>query len=190
MVASASSPGHLVTNGMSYRARDGLNINGGLLVGITPEDFSSSDVLAGVQFQAQWEQLAYQLGGGGFRAPAQRVADFLAERNSTCGGSVQPTYHPGVTWTNVRRCLPPYVSDSLRDALPILDRKIHGFADPDAVLTGVETRSSSPVKILRDNLCQSAILGIFPCGEGCGYAGGIMSAAVDGIRVAESVAQL
>lgn len=190
VVASASSPGHLVTNGMSYRARDGENINGGLLVGVTPEDFPDGDVLAGVRFQERWESLAYEAGGGGFRAPAQQVGDFLAGRASTQGGSVLPTYRPGVHWTDLRACLPGYVTDTLRDALPLLDRKVHGFAAPDAVLTGVETRSSSPVRVLRDDQCQSAVRGIFPCGEGCGYAGGIMSAAVDGIRVAEAVAQL
>ncbi|MDY4954346.1 MAG: hypothetical protein SO073_06885, partial [Candidatus Onthomonas sp.] len=190
VVASASSPGHLVTNGMSYRARDGENINGGLLVGVTPEDFPDGDVLAGVRFQERWESLAYEAGGGGFHAPAQQVGDFLAGKASTQGGSVIPTYRPGVHWTDLRACLPGYVTDTLRDALPLLDRKVHGFAAPDAVLTGVETRSSSPVRVLRDDQCQSAVRGIFPCGEGCGYAGGIMSAAVDGIRVAEAVAQL
>lgn len=190
VVASASSPGHLVTNGMSYRARDGKNINGGLLVGVTPEDFPGLDVLAGVRFQEHWERLAYEAGGGGFRAPAQLAGDFLARRPSVQGGSVVPTYRPGVRWTDLCACLPPYVTDTLRDALPLLDRKVHGFAAPDAVLTGVETRSSSPVRILRDKRCQSAVRGIFPCGEGCGYAGGIMSAAADGIRVAEAVAQL
>lgn len=190
VVASASSPGHLVTNGMSYHARNGANINGGFLVNVTPEDFQSSDVLAGVRFQEQWEQAAFQAGGGSFRAPAQKVSDFLACKKSTCVGTVQPTYRPGVTWTDLGDCLPRYVSDTLREALPILNRKVQGFAAPDAILTGVETRSSSPVRVLRDDQCQSTIRGIFPCGEGCGYAGGIMSAAVDGIRVSESVAQL
>ena len=188
VVASASTPEHLVTNGMSYRARDGQNINGGFLVGVNPEDFGAGDVLAGVRFQEQWEHSAYLLGGGGFRAPAQLVGDFLQERPSTHGGTIRPTYQPGVTWSDLRGCLPTYVTDTLRDALPLLDRKVHGFAHPEAVLTGVETRSSSPVKILRDEGYQCALRGIFPCGEGCGYAGGIMSAAVDGIRVAEAVA--
>ena len=190
VVASASSPGYLVTNGMSYRARDGKNINGGLLVGVTPADFPDQDVLSGVRFQERWEQLAYEAGGGGFRAPAQLAGDFLSGRASAQGGPVAPTYRPGVTWTDLRCCLPAYAAETLRDALPLLDRKVHGFAASEAVLTGVETRSSSPVRVLRDERCQSAVRGIFPCGEGCGYAGGIMSAAVDGIRVAESVAQL
>ncbi len=188
VVASASTPEHLVTNGMSYRARDGQNINGGFLVGVNPTDFGAGDVLAGVRFQEQWEHSAYLLGGGGFRAPAQLVGDFLQGRPSTHVGAIRPTYQPGVTWTDLRDCLPQYVTDTLREALPLLDRKVHGFAHPEAVLTGVETRSSSPVKILRDESYQCALRGIFPCGEGCGYAGGIMSAAVDGIRVAEAVA--
>lgn len=187
VVASASTPEHLVTNGMSYRARDGQNINGGFLVGVNPTDFGAGDVLAGVRFQEQWEHSAYLLGGGGFRAPAQLVGDFLQGRPSTHVGAIRPTYQPGVTWTDLRDCLPQYVTDTLREALPLLDRKVHGFAHPEAVLTGVETRSSSPVKILRDESYQCALRGIFPCGEGCGYAGGIMSAAVDGIRVAEAV---
>ena len=172
---------------MSYRARDGQNINGGFLVGVNPTDFGAGDVLAGVRFQEQWEHSAYLLGGGGFRAPAQLVGDFLQGRPSTHVGAIRPTYQPGVTWTDLRDCLPQYVTDTLREALPLLDRKVHGFAHPEAVLTGVETRSSSPVKILRDEGYQCALRGIFPCGEGCGYAGGIMSAAVDGIRVAEAV---
>ncbi len=189
VVASASEPGHLVTNGMSLRARDGRNINGGLLVGVGPGDFGGSDPLAGVRFQQRWEALAWEAGGRNFRAPAQRVGDFLAKRSGDGRGEVTPTYRPGVKWTEVDACLPGYVADALRSALPLLDRKVKGFAHPDAVLTGVETRSSSPVKIPRDERCQCAIRGIYPCGEGCGYAGGIMSAAVDGVRVAEAVAQ-
>ncbi|MCD8126969.1 MAG: FAD-dependent monooxygenase [Clostridiales bacterium] len=188
VVASASEEGCLVTNGMSYRARDGKNINGGLLVGVGPEDFGPSDVLAGVHFQRRWERSAFLAGGGGYRAPAQLVGDFLASRPSVGPGSVQPTYQPGVTWTEMDGTLPGYVSAALREALPVLDRKVHGFAGPEAVLTGVETRSSSPVKVLRDEGCQANIRGVYPCGEGCGYAGGIMSAAVDGVRVAEQVA--
>ncbi|MBR1781705.1 MAG: hypothetical protein IJ751_09930 [Oscillospiraceae bacterium] len=190
VVASASAPGELVTNGMSFRARDGENINGGFLVGVTPADFPGADPLAGVRFQRQWERLAFQLGGGNFRAPAQRVGDFLARRPSTGGGGVAPTYRPGVTWGSLEDCLPGYVTAALRDALPIFDRKVRGFADSDAVLTGVETRSSSPVRLRRDATLQTALRGVYPCGEGCGYAGGIVSAAVDGVRVAEAVAGL
>ena len=189
VVAAASAPGQVVTNGMSCRARDGENINGGFLVGVSPADFPGGDILSGVRFQEVWERAAFLLGGGDFRAPAQRVEDFLARRPSEGPGRVAPTYRPGVTWTEMDSCLPPYVSDTLRGALPLLDRKLHGFSDPDAVLTGVETRSSSPVRILRGEDLQSALRGLYPCGEGAGYAGGIVSAAVDGIRVAEAVAK-
>ena len=188
VVAAASERDGLVINGMSHRARDGKNINGGLLVGLSPADFPQEDVLAGVEFQRRWERAAFRLGGGGFRAPAQRVGDFLLERPSQGAGGIIPTYRPGVTWTQLDGCLPDYVTTSLRQALPVLDKKLAGFAYPDAVLTGVETRSSSPVRILRDEGYQSALRGLYPCGEGAGYAGGIVSAAVDGIRVAEAVA--
>ncbi len=188
VVAAASEPGQLVTNGMSLRARDGENINGGFLVGVGPADFPGGDALAGVRFQEQWERAAYQLGGENWFAPAQLVGDFLADRPSAGAGGILPTYRPGVTWTRLEGCLPGYVTDTLRGAIPLLDRKLRGFADPEAVLTGVETRSSSPVRILRDETYQSALRGLFPCGEGAGYAGGIVSAAVDGIRVAEAVA--
>lgn len=188
VVAAASEEGRLVTNGMSCRARDGANINGGFLVGVSPADFGSEHPLAGVEFQRRWEAAAYTLGGGGFRAPAQTVADFLARRPSTALGRITPTYRPGVTPAELDRCLPGYVADTLRGALPLFDRKLHGFAAPEAVLTGVESRSSSPVRILRGEDFQSPIRGLYPCGEGAGYAGGITSAAVDGIRVAEAIA--
>ena len=188
VVAAASEQGGLVTNGMSRRARDGENINGGLLVGVGPEDFPGQDPLAGVRFQTQWEQAAFRLGGGLFQAPVQRVEDFLQSRPSQGPGAVLPTYRPGVTWTSLVPCLPDYVTGTLAGALPLLDRKLRGFASPDAVLTGVETRSSSPVRILRDDRLQSPLRGLYPCGEGAGYAGGIVSAAVDGMRVAEAVA--
>ncbi|MCI9156343.1 MAG: hypothetical protein HFF44_05290 [Lawsonibacter sp.] len=188
VVAAASERGGLVTNGMSCRARDGENINGGLLVGVGPEDFPGEDVLSGVRFQQQWERAAFTLGGGGFAAPVQRVEDFLLGQSSEGPGAVLPTYRPGVAWTDLSPCLPGCVTDTLRGALPLLDRKLRGFAHPDAVLTGVETRSSSPVRILRDENYQSSLRGLYPCGEGAGYAGGIVSAAVDGIRVAEAVA--
>ena len=153
-----------------------------------------------MRFQEQWERAAWDLGTGNappvfapdrpvFHAPAQTVGDFLAGRPSSGPGAVRPTYRPGVTWTDLERCLPDYVTDTLRGALPLFDRKVRGFADPNAVLTGVETRSSSPVRILRDETLQSPLRGLYPCGEGAGYAGGITSAAVDGIRVAEAVAR-
>ena len=189
VVAAASEQGRLVTNGMSCRARDGALINGGFLVGVSPADYGSEHPLAGVSFQARWEEAAFQLGGGDFRAPAQTVGDFLAGVPSKALSGIQPTYRPGVTPTSLDRCLPGFVTGTLRAALPLFDRKLRGFAAPEAVLTGVETRSSSPVRILRDEAFQSPIRGLYPCGEGAGYAGGIMSAAVDGIRVAEAVAQ-
>lgn len=188
VIAAASEPARLVTNGMSRRARDGGNINGGFLVGVSPADFAGTDPLAGVAFQRYWEEAAFALGGGGFRAPVQTVGDFLSGRPTARLGSVEPTYRPGVTPADLRRCLPEYVTDTLRAALLLFDRKLRGFAAPDAVLTGVETRTSSPVRILRGEDFQSAVRGLYPCGEGAGYAGGITSAAVDGIRVAEAVA--
>ncbi|NCE65716.1 hypothetical protein D1159_14325 [Pseudoflavonifractor sp. 524-17] len=196
VVAAASDQGQVVTNGMSLRARDGGNINGGFLVGVGPEDFPGGDPLAGVRFQQTWEEAAWILGAPPhqpdnpcFYAPAQTVGDFLAGRPSQGPGTISPTYRPGVTWTDLAQCLPPYVADTLRAALPLFDRKVKGFASPDAVLTGVETRSSSPVRILRGSDFQSAgLAGLYPCGEGAGYAGGIMSAAVDGVRIAEAVA--
>ena len=188
VVAAASEEGRLVTNGMSHRARDGKNINGGFLVGVNPADFGSDHPLAGVAFQRRWEEAAFRLGGGSYHAPAQTVKDFLARQASKALGSVEPTYRPGVTPTDLDRCLPDYVTDTLRGALPVFDRKLHGFTTPDSLLTGVETRSSSPVRILRGEDYQSAVRGLYPCGEGAGYAGGITSAAVDGIRVAEAVA--
>ena len=187
VVAAASAPGQVVTNGMSYRARSGPNINGGLLVGVGPEDFPGDDPLSGVRFQETWEHAAWTLGGSGASAPAQLVGDLLAGRPSAGPGAIAPTYRPGVAWTALDPCLPPYVTESLRAAIPLLDRKVRGFACPDAVLTGVETRSSSPVRILRDECGMSALEGLYPCGEGAGYAGGIMSAAADGIRIAEQV---
>ncbi len=188
VVAAASEPGRLVTNGMSCRARDGANINGGFLVGVTPADFGSDHPLAGVAFQRRWEEAAFALGGGDYRAPVQTVDDFLEGRPSSALGAVEPTYRPGVTPADLSPCLPGAVTDTLRAALPLFDRKLRGFAAPDAVLTGVETRSSSPVRILRGEDLQSPIRGLYPCGEGAGYAGGITSAAVDGIRVAEALA--
>ena len=189
MVASASAPGQVVTNGMSLRARDGVNINGGFLVGVGPEDFPGTDPLAGVRFQEQWEQAAFRVGGESAFAPAQLVGDFLQNIPSQGPGTILPTYRPGVTWTRLEECLPGYVTDTLRESLPLMDRKLRGFAAPEGVLTGVETRSSSPVRILRDEHLQSTLRGLYPCGEGAGYAGGIVSAAVDGIRVAEAVAR-
>ena len=187
VVAAASEEHRVVTNGMSEFARDMENINGALLVNVTPEDFGGDGPLAGIEFQRRLEEAAYRAGGGGYHAPAQRVEDFLARRPSAGPGRVIPSYRPGVTWTNLRDCLPPFVAESLAEALPILGRKLKGYDQPDAVLTAVESRSSSPVRILRDETCQSALRGLYPCGEGGGWAGGILSAAADGIRCAEEV---
>ena len=188
VVAAASGAGQVITNGMSLRARDGANINGGFLVGVNPDDFGGGDPLAGVRFQERWERAAFAAGGGNFNAPAQLVGDFLAGRPSAAPRSILPTYRPGVAWGSLDGVLPAYVLDTLKEALPLFERKLHGFSHPDAVLTGVETRSSSPVRILRSGAYQSpALPGLYPCGEGAGYAGGITSAAVDGIKVAEAV---
>ena len=188
VVAAASDCGQVVTNGMSLRARDGANINGGFLVGVSPADFGGEGPLAGVRFQETWEHAAWLAGGGDFSAPAQRVEDFLACRPSAGPGAILPTYRPGVRWGSLAGTLPGYVLSALREALPVFDRKLRGFACPDAVLTGVETRSSSPVRILRGERFQSpALSGLYPCGEGAGFAGGITSAAVDGIKVAEAI---
>ena len=187
VVAAASEDGGVVVNGMSLYARDGENANSALLVNVLPEDFGGDDPLAGVAFQRRWERAAFEAGGGDWRAPAQKVGDFLAKRPSEGPGSVRPSYRPGVKWGSLDGCLPGFVTESLREALPLLDKKLHGFSHPDAVLTGVETRSSSPVRIERDEDCQSNLRGLYPCGEGAGYAGGIMSAAVDGMKCAEAV---
>lgn len=188
VVCSSSEGGTVVTNGMSLRARDGANINGGLLVGVDPADFEGSDPLAGFDFQRRWEALAYELGGGGFAAPGQNVKTFLDGTAPTLASPLSPTYRPGVRPAALEGCLPGFVTDSLRQAIPLLGRKLRGFDSPQALLTGVETRSSSPVRLLRDGTLQSPLRGLYPCGEGAGYAGGITSAAVDGIKAAEAVA--
>ncbi len=187
VMAAASEEGGVVVNGMSQHARNDANSNSALLVGVEPGDFGSEHPLAGFAFQRQMEQAAYRLGGGGYKAPAQLVGDFLTGRESVALGEVQPSYQPGVTLTDLRGCLPGIVADSLRAGLPLLGRQLAGFDRPDGVLTGVESRSSSPVRLLRDDRGQASVAGVFPCGEGAGYAGGILSAAVDGIRCAEWV---
>lgn len=185
VVAAASEAGGVVTNGMSYFARDGQNANSALLVDVRPDDFESDDPLAGLFFQRTWERLAYAAGGGGYHAPAQRVEDFLNGRASASLGSVVPTYRPGVAPADLRACLPAFAVESMREALRRLSGQLSGFAPPDAVLTGVETRSSCPVRIPRDEEGQANVRGLFPAGEGAGYAGGILSAAVDGLRAGE-----
>ena len=188
VVAAASEAGGVAVNGMSRFARDGENANSALLVSVTPEDFGGDDPLAGVRFQRQWERAAFIAGGGDYRAPAQTVGDFLAGRPSSGPGDVAPSYQPGVQWTALDCCLPEYVLADMRSAIGIFDRKLRGFAHPGAALTGVETRSSSPVRITRgEGLNSISAKGLYPCGEGAGYAGGILSAAVDGLRCAEAL---
>ena len=222
VVAAASEEFGVVVNGMSRFARDGENANSALLVGVTPADFPSSDPLAGTVFQREIEQAAYgeawKMGGNPWQAPAQTVGDFLGDAAGNPSENVKPTYARGVVWCDLKEVLPAFVADALADALPLLDRKLRGFADPGAVMTGVETRSSSPVRIVRDGeTLQARIkmvkrkarprdaarghglrpddvrviedIGIYPAGEGPGYAGGIMSAAVDGMLVAERIVQ-
>lgn len=187
VVASASEVGGVVTNGMSQYSRDERNANSGIVVGITPEDYPGSP-LAGVALQRHLEERAYELGGRSYKAPGQLVGDFLAGRPSTTFGSVRPSYQPGVKLGDLTTGLPAYAIDAIREALPAFDRKLRGFAMPDAVLTGVETRTSAPLCIRRDDSLQSLkTRGLFPAGEGAGYAGGILSAAVDGIKAAEAV---
>ncbi len=188
VVCSSSEGDAIVTNGMSYRARDGKNINGGLLVGVEPADFGGAGPLAGFEFQRRWETLAFRLGGGGFQAPGQSVGSFLRGETPTLQRPLSPTYRPGVTAADLGQCLPGFVSASLRQAIPILGKKLRGFDDGGALLTGVETRSSSPVRLIRDETMQSPLRGLYPCGEGAGWAGGITSAAADGIKTAEAIA--
>ncbi|MGA1134548.1 MAG: NAD(P)/FAD-dependent oxidoreductase [Prochlorotrichaceae cyanobacterium] len=188
VVAATSEVGKVVTNGMSQYSRNERNANSGLVVGITPEDFPGH-ALAGMELQQQLEAQAFRLGGENYHAPAQLVGDFLAHRPSQSLGSVKPSYAPGVTLTDLSHALPDYAIVALREAIPALEQKIKGFALPDATLTGVETRTSSPVRIQRNEFYQSVnTQGLYPAGEGAGYAGGILSAAIDGIKVAEAVA--
>ncbi len=190
VVAAASEVGRVVTNGMSTYSRNQDNANSGLVVDITPSDFGADGPLAGVALQRHWEQRAFVLGGENYNAPAQLVGDFLAGRASTQLGAVKPSYLPGVTLCDLGTSLPDYAIAALREALPAFDKTIKGYAMPDAVLTGVEVRTSSPVRIRRDDSYQSVnTAGLYPAGEGAGYAGGIMSAAVDGMKVAEAVAR-
>ncbi len=188
VVAAASEAGGVVTNGMSQYSRNERNANAGIVVAITPEDYPGGP-LAGLPFQRHWEERAFAAGGGTYAAPAQLVGDFLKARASTKLGAVIPSYKPGVTMTDLATCLPDYAVAAIREALPMFDRQIKGFAMHDAVMTGVETRTSSPIRIRRGEDLQSLnTRGLYPAGEGAGYAGGILSAGVDGIRVAEALA--
>ena len=212
VVAATSEPGRVVTNGMSQYSRNERNANAGMVVGLEPADFprdaaafeatlgahfgvgelpaDQNHPLGGIVLQRQLEAGAYRLGGANYRAPAQRVADFLARRASTSVGDVEPSYKPGVRWGNLHAALPDWATQAMHDALPAFGRKIKGYDMPDAVMTGVETRTSSPVNIRRgDDLQSLNVRGLYPAGEGAGYAGGILSAGVDGIRVGEAVAQ-
>ena len=186
--AAASEEGGVVTNGMSLSDRGGENANAALLVTLRPEDFPSPDLFAGMEWQQKIERAAYEYGGGDYRAPAQLVGDFLAAKPSFGPGGVSPSYCPGVVWGELREVLPEKITAVLARAIPEFGKKLRGFDDPEAVLTAPETRSSSPVRILRgEDLASPSAAGLYPCGEGAGYAGGITSAAVDGLRCAEAV---
>lgn len=190
VVSASSEKNGVVTNGMSLSTRSGTNANSGLLANVFPDDLLGDDVLEGLTLQRVCEQNAFEAGGGAYTAPTQLVGDFLRNQPSSGAESVQPTYPRGVSWGSLESCLPDYIIDTLRTSLPLLDHKLHGFAAEDAVLTGVETRSSSPIRITRGDSGQSVnVEGLWPAGEGAGYAGGIMSAAADGIRTAELVAR-
>ncbi len=187
VIASSSEPNTIVTNGMSEFLRNGKNANSAILVNVTPQDFDNDSPLAGISFQKKLEEKAFYLGGSNYYAPVQRVEDFLQNKKSEWIGIVKPTYQPGYTLSNLNEILPEFVSNTLKEAISFFDTKLHGFAHPDSILTGVETRSSSPVKITRNEKFVSNVKGIYPCGEGAGYAGGIMSASVDGIKCALSL---
>jgi hypothetical protein len=188
VIASSSEAGRVVTNGMSSHSRSGANANSALLVGVGPVDFGSTSALGGIEFQRKWEARAFEVAGGNYFAPVQLVGDFLAQRASKAIGEVIPTYTPGTTPCNLIQCLPEFVVETFRLAIPKMNNKLKGFSMNDAVMTAVESRSSSPVRIIRDETFQSpTVKGLYPAGEGAGYAGGIISAAVDGIKIAEAI---
>lgn len=187
VMASSSSENTIVTNGMSNFLRNGKNANSAVLVNVVPEDFKDSSPLAGIYFQENLENKAFILGGSNYFAPIQRFEDFLQNRKSSFIGHIKPSYLPDVTLSNLNDILPTFVSDTLKEGISYFDKKLKGFANPDSILTGVETRSSSPVKIVRNENLISNVDGLYPCGEGAGYAGGIMSAAVDGIKCAIAI---
>ncbi|MBU0996479.1 MAG: hypothetical protein KKE16_00365 [Firmicutes bacterium] len=187
VVCSSSEEGTVLTNGMSYHARDLKNANAALLVNVSPSEYGTNHPLAGVEFQRQFEQKAFRLGGMNYHAPVQLVGDFLNDKCSSGFGTVKPSYKPGTKFIKMTDILPPFVTNTLKEALLDFDKKIKGFASKDAILTGVETRSSSPIRIERNQQLESNISGIYPIGEGAGYAGGIMSSAVDGLKAAEQI---
>ncbi|MFT5529911.1 MAG: putative FAD-dependent dehydrogenase, partial [Alteromonadaceae bacterium] len=194
VVAAASEEGRLVTNGMSQYSRHERNANSAIVVGISPEDYplkdGKVDVLAGIELQRRLEEKAFKLGGGNYDAPIQLVGDFIAGRASGEHGEVVPSYKPGVTYCDLSEILPSYANEAIREALPAFERKVRGFANKDATLTAVETRTSSPIQISRDKVSLESIntKGLYPAGEGAGYAGGILSAGIDGIKIAEAMA--
>lgn len=187
VVNASSEENRVVTNGMSNYLRDAENANSALLVNVTPTDFPEDDVLAGVAFQRKWEELAFMAGGSNYDVPVQRSIDFINNRKSTEIGKVKPSLQDNASLANINECLPYYVCDAIKEGISVFDNKIKGFGLEDAILSGVETRSSSPIRIIRNKDFESNIKGLYPCGEGAGYAGGIMSAAMDGIKVAEAV---
>ena len=191
VAAAASEEGGVVTNGMSYFARDGENANAALLVNVAPEDVEGDDVLGGVYLQRELEKRAFEAGGSDYAAPVQKVGDLLKDRASEALGRVKPTYSPNVRPSDMRLVFPDFIYESLKEGILAMDKKLKGFADADAVVTAVESRSSSPVRIIRDKESFESLMyrGIYPCGEGCGYAGGIMSAAADGLKIAEKIAE-
>ncbi len=189
VVAATSEEGRVVTNGMSQYSRKERNANSAIVVGISPEEDYPGDILAGVELQRKWETIAFEQGGSNYDAPGQLVGDFMKNNPSKEAGEVEPSFKPGIKFTDLSKCIPQYAVDAIREALPAFNRKIRGFAMDDAMLTGVETRTSSPVRIKRDEKCVSInTKGLYPAGEGAGYAGGILSAGIDGIKVAEAIA--
>jgi len=187
VIASASEEGRLVTNGMSEHKRDAKNANSAILVNVGPEDFGSSHPLAGMYMQREFEELAFKMGGSNYKAPIQRLGDFFKNEPSTDIGIVKPSYEPGVTLTNIREALPMFMSEAIDEAMHAFGKKIKNFDHEDALFTGFETRSSSPIRMPRNEAYESNIKGLYPAGEGAGYAGGISSAAVDGIQIAEAI---
>jgi len=188
VTASASEAGGVVTNGMSFHERDLENANAAVVVQINPEDFGGEEnPMAGVEFQRYWERKAFEAGGGNYRAPVQLFKDFKEKIVSSSFGEIYPTYRPGCTFANLWDCMPDYVCESLVEGITAFGKFLTNYDRPDALLTGVETRTSSPLRILRDDEMQSNVRGIYPCGEGSGYAGGIMSASIDGLKVAEQI---
>jgi uncharacterized FAD-dependent dehydrogenase len=189
VVAATSEEGRVVTNGMSQYSRKERNANSAIVVGINPDEDYPGGILAGVDLQRKWESVAFEQGGGNYDAPGQRVGDFLKDQPSQAVGEVEPSFTPGIKLTNLSNCLPRYAVEAIREALPAFNKKIRGFAMDDALLTGVETRTSSPIRIKRNERFESMNTnGLYPAGEGAGYAGGILSAGIDGIKVAEAMA--